>query len=322
MVPHAGHGRSLFLLALALAAIAAATLCAGAPVARAALGPRQIDAFLLEQGSPLAGEGRTFYLAGERNGVDPAFLVAIAGAESSFGRFLFSTGPQTASHNAFNWFYAPTRVGSAFAGWDQAIATVAAGLRGPLYYGAGRYSVAAIAPVYCPQGTQDWVTNVTMYMLELGADPGDTRWQGAAIDAGTSASADLGTTLSKAGGAILVVRRPVVVLPRRVTAGARLRIRFTLTDAGLASGVWQAVVLRLEGPGGRELAFGTRRPLRLDPGASYAFVATLRLPLAGRWRGWVDVQTQAGAIDSGAGPVLRFVAAAGRSGRAARSDQR
>ena len=308
-MPQTSHRGSLLMLALALATAVAAS-CAAAPVAHAALGPRQIDAFLLEQGSPLAGEGETFYLAGERNGVDPAFLVAITGAESSFGRFLFSSGPETATCNAFNWFYASTRAGSAFAGWGQAIDTVAAGLRGPLYYGAGRYSVAAIAPVYCPQGTQDWVTNVTAYMLELGGDPGDTRWRAAAVDGAASTVA--GTTLSKAGGATLVVQRPVVVTPRRAMAGARLRIRFTLTDAGLAPGIWQAVVLRLEGPGGTEFAFGTHAALRLAPGASYAFVATLRLPVAGRWRGWVDVQTQSGTLASGTGPVLRFTAAARR----------
>jgi hypothetical protein len=318
-VARAYHLRRLLMVALVLA-LTGGMLCVRAPVACAALGPAQIDTFLLEQGSPLAGEGEAFYLAGERNGVDPAFLVAIAGAESSFGRFLFSSGPQTATFNAFNWFYAPTRAGSAFAGWDEAIDTVAAGLRGPLYYGAGRYSVAAIAPVYCPQGTQDWVTNVTMYMLELGADPGDTRWPAASLGVGTAGSA--GVLLGSSGRATLIVRRPIVVTPMRVVAGAPVRIRFTLTDAGLAAGVWQAVVLRLEGPGSRELAFGTRATLRLGPGASYAFVARLRLPTAGRWRGWVDVQTRGGAVVSGARPVVRIAVAARRSGRAARRDQR
>ena len=119
----------------------------------------------------LAGEGAAFYQAGGRAGVDPAFLVAISGAESSFGRYIFFAGSQTADYNAFNWFFATTRVGSAFTSWDQAIATVATGLSGPLYYGAGRYSVDTIAPIYCPQGTQAWINNVTAYMLALEPTP-------------------------------------------------------------------------------------------------------------------------------------------------------
>ncbi len=314
------HHRQRRLLALAVAlALLAIGVCATAPPARAAVTPSQIDAFLLEQGAPLAGEGESFYLAGERNGVDPAFLVAITGAESSFGRYLFSSGVQTATYNAFNWFYAPTRAGSAFAGWRQAIDTVAAGLRGPLYYGAGRYSVSAIAPVYCPQGTQAWVTNVTTYMLELGADPDDTRWPATVASAG---GVERGATLTGAGSAGLVVERPVVVVPRRVVAGAAVRIRFTLLDDTATGGVWRAVILRLEGPGGRELALGTRAPVRLGPGRSYAFVARLRLPVAGRWRGWIDAQTPAGAVVSRARPVLWIAAARAASGRAARREHR
>ena len=163
------------VLVLALIALAGAVV---APSARATATPQQIDAFLTAQGSPLAGEGATFCAVGQRYGVDPAFLVAISGAESSFGQYLFSSGSQTASYNAFNWFYAPTRIASSFSSWDQAITTVAQGISGPLYYGAGHYSVSAIAPIYCPQGTQSWITNVTTFMTTLGANPNNTRWQG------------------------------------------------------------------------------------------------------------------------------------------------
>ena len=311
---HRSHRPLAAVLVLAAVAVVA---CLTAAPARAALTPGQIDTFLLEQGSPLAGEGEAFYLAGERNGVDPAFLVAIAGAESSFGRFLFSSGTQTATYNAFNWFYAPTRAGSGFAGWGQAIGTVAAGLRGPLYYGAGRYSVAAIAPVYCPQGTQDWVTNVTAYMLELGADPGDTRWPATTPVAGGTGG--VGVALTGAGGATLIVEGPVVVVPRHVVARAPLRIRFTLVNGGIAAGRWR-VIVRLEGPRGQELALGTRAAVRLGPGCSYAFVARLRLPAAGRWRVWIDAQTQAGMIVSRARPALGIAVARAASGRAARRD--
>ena len=168
--------RSHWLLVVVSIAAVVIALCAAASPAGAEVGPRQIDAFLLARGSPLAGEGTTFCAAGRRYGVDPAFLVAITGAESNFGQLLVSDGSATATYNAFNWFWAPTRLASSFTSWSRAIATVAQGLSGPLYYGAGRYAVADIAPVYCPQGTSAWISNVTAFMAELGADPGDTRW--------------------------------------------------------------------------------------------------------------------------------------------------
>ena len=301
--------------ALVLALVLALTVwCAAAPVASATVGPQQIDAFLLIHDSPLAGEGAAFCAAGERNGVDPAFLVAISGAESSFGTYLFSSGSRTASHNAFNWFYAATRAGSAIAGWEQAIDTVAAGLRGPLYYGAGRYSVAAIAPIYCPVGTQPWVANVTAYMLELCADPSDTRGRGTA-PAGTQVPAK-GERLVAAGvSSGLVAVRPFTVVPGKVVAGARLRLQFTLLNEGLKGGVWNGVVLRLEGPSGQTLALGSRALLRLGPGASYAFAATVRLRTAGVWRGWVSVGGNDGALFSDARPAVRLVVKSARTKR-------
>ena len=291
-------------------ALAATSLCVAAPVARATVGPQQIDAFLVAHDSPLSGEGEAFYGAGRRNGVDPAFLVAISGAESSFGRYLFSAGSQTADHNAFNWFFAATRAGSAFAGWSQAIATVAVGLRGPLYYGAGRYAVGAIAPIYCPQGTQAWIDNVTAYMLDLGADPNDTRWHDSPASSATGPAAD-GLRMFRPAGAAsaLVVRRPVALAPAHMVAGARLRIRFTLTNTSVKTGSWKAVIMRLQGPAGQAIALGSHTPLRLAASASYNFVATARLSTPGGWRGWVDVEAADGTILAGARPALRLTVA-------------
>ena len=296
--------------ALLCVALAATSLCVAAPVARATVGPQQIDAFLIAHDSPLSGEGEAFYGAGRRNGVDPAFLVAISGAESGFGRYLFSAGSQTADHNAFNWFFAATRAGSAFAGWGQAITTVAAGLRGPLYYGAGRYAVGAIAPIYCPQGTQAWIDNVTAYMLALGADPNDTRWHDTPASPTARPVADYLRIFGPAGDAsALVVRRPIALVPLRMVAGDRLHIRFTLTNAGVKTGSWKAVILRLQGPAGQAMALGSHAPLRLRAGASYGFVATPRLRASGVWRGWIDVETADGAILAGMRPALRLTVA-------------
>ena len=265
--------------------------------AQAAASPQQIDAFLLAQGSPLAGQGATFCAAGQRYGVDPAFLVAIAGAESSFGQYLYNVGPQTAAYNAFNWFYAASRATSTFVSWGQAIATVAQGLAGPLYYGAGHYSVTAIAPIYCPQGTQNWIANVTTYMELLGADPSDTRWQGIASDASSPAGSS--------GGAVLVIELSVSLRPARVIdVGRPLKIAFTLANDGGVAGKWGTVTLLLRGPAGQDVTYGSAGPLVLRAGSTRTYHASLVLSTPGAWRGWIEVEASNGALLTETKPVF------------------
>ena len=140
-------------------------------------GPRRRPARRVPGAARLAHDrhGRHLHPRGEEHGVDPVFLVAIAGAETSFGEFLYSEDGDQCTYNAFNWFYGPTWPTSDFTSWDEAIARVAEGLGGPLYYGSGLYSVDAIAPKYCPDGTEQWVANVKAFMSELGGDFTDTR---------------------------------------------------------------------------------------------------------------------------------------------------
>ena len=120
----------------------------------------------------MAGTGATFVAEGSEHGVDPVFLVAIAGAETSFGQQLYSEDGDQCTYNAFNWFYGPTWPQSDFTSWDEAIARVAEGLGGSLYYGAGLFSVDAIAPKYCPDGTDQWVANVKAFMAAARRRPG------------------------------------------------------------------------------------------------------------------------------------------------------
>ncbi len=78
------------LLVLLAAALAGAL--AFAPAAAASPDATQLDAFLTQHGSPMAGTGATFIAEGQLYGVDPVFLVAISGAETSFGKLLYSQG--------------------------------------------------------------------------------------------------------------------------------------------------------------------------------------------------------------------------------------
>jgi cell wall-associated NlpC family hydrolase len=125
---------------------------------------KQLDVYLRRKGSPLAGQGATFIQAGRRYGVSPALLVAISGAESSFGKI--SSG----AHNPFGW-----GPGIDFPSWAAGIAAVAKGLRSG-YLDQGRKTVASIGSKWAPSAAtndptnlnSNWVQNVNSFLKELG----------------------------------------------------------------------------------------------------------------------------------------------------------
>ena len=240
----------IFVLSVALAVI----MCsAAAPAARATVGPHQIDAFLLAHGSPLAGEGQAFYTAGRRNGVDPAFLVAISGAESSFGQYLFSAGSQTAAYNAFNWFYASTRAGSAFPAGTRRSPRSPQGLRGPLYYGAGRYAVGAIAPDLLPAGHAG--LDRQRHGLHAGARRRSQRHpvaRRARVRSARAArrSTACGSWTGRARRRRSSCQRPVPLRPAHTRRRRPPAHPLHAHQHGSQAGSWKAVILRLQGPVG------------------------------------------------------------------------
>ncbi len=164
------------------AALAAASLSSTSPVPGAlvssspfvpAAGPPSaagIDAYLASKGSPMTGQGAAFMQSAMRWRVDPRLLVAIAGAESSFGQV--TCGPNNA------WGWACPNDPADFATWAAGIDTVTSGLR-RYYLDEGRTSVSLIQQKYCPVGAANdptglnshWAANVTKFLLEQGGNP-------------------------------------------------------------------------------------------------------------------------------------------------------
>jgi murein DD-endopeptidase MepM/ murein hydrolase activator NlpD len=130
---------------------------------------KQIDRYLRSKGSPLAGQGHTFVRMGRKYGVDPALMVAISGAETSFGKA--GNGPSV--HNA--WGIGP---GHSYGSWTQGIASLAKLLR-TNYLDKGYRSLDEIGARYVYGSNDpgrmrgsDWIKNVRAFMDELGGDPG------------------------------------------------------------------------------------------------------------------------------------------------------
>ena len=280
----------VFAVLLTLAGLLGTALVAAEPAA-AVPTAEQIELLLAEYGSPMQGLAPVFLAEGLEHGVDPAVLVAVAGAESTFGRFLYAPGGDQATYNAFNWFYASPRQASDFASWEEAIHRVAQGIAGELYYGSGLVSVAAIGPRYCPEGTGAWLSNVTMFMVRLGGDPADTRYWGD------------GPPSTEPG--LLVLSGRVKLSPGPYEVGRAVRAVFTIANEGDAAMTLHGVRLVVHGPLGLRQELGTRAEFTIGPREARRFVADWSLRLPGRWDGWIEVDTenQANLV----GPTEAFV---------------
>lgn len=130
----------------------------------------RLDAYLAAKGSPLAGHGAAFVYQATAVGLDPRLLVAISGAETSFGTY----GPSQTIHNPFGM-----GPGIVYPSWDDAIAAAARNLGGSLYRGAGLITIAQIQRRWAPLGAGNdpadlngnWYGNVSRYYAEVGGDP-------------------------------------------------------------------------------------------------------------------------------------------------------
>jgi hypothetical protein len=295
----------LAVFAVAFVCAVLAVFASAAPAsASSGLDATTIDAFLAAQGSPMAGTGATFVAEAAEHGVDPAFLVAVAGAESSFGLYLYAPGGDAATYNAFNWFYTSPRSDADFGSWDEAIAALAAGIAGDLYYGSGLFSIYEIGPRYCPEGTSNWLTNVALFMERLGGDPLDTRWTGGEPPTVDAAQLQL-------DGRVELSRPPRVV-------GETVEARFTIANTGFAAIQVEDVRLAVRDSSGAAYDLGAPGSLVLAPGESREFLGSWALTTLGRWYGWIELRYGDQRVLLGDAQAFAFSANLPRDPRVAR----
>ncbi len=119
-----------------------------------------VDNFLQQNGSPMTGMGKVFIEAADKYNLDWKLLPAIAYQESSLGK-----KTPYGSYNAFGWGVVDgSQVGANFANWQDAIFTVAQGLR-VNYLDKGLKTPETINPVYASD--KNWGGKIRLAMEEL-----------------------------------------------------------------------------------------------------------------------------------------------------------
>jgi hypothetical protein len=116
----------------------------------------QIDDYLTRKNSPLAGIGNALSGYARDYDIDPRLVVAIAGAETTFGLH------QCTDNNAWNWFHRRTCPQSSFASYQEGAEHVTRFLR-LSYLNRGYDTIELIRQKYCASGCDNWVGLVTAF---------------------------------------------------------------------------------------------------------------------------------------------------------------
>lgn len=131
-------------------------MAAGLDYSPASPNAAQIDDFLTRKNSPLAGIGTALSGYARDYDIDPRLVVAIAGAETTFGLH------QCTDNNAWNWFHHRTCPQSPFTSYQEGAEHVTRFLR-LSYLNRGYDTIELIRYKYCATGCDNWVHLVTAF---------------------------------------------------------------------------------------------------------------------------------------------------------------
>ena len=165
--------------------------------------PGDFDSYLRSKKSPLAGQGSLLDSYGQKYNVDPRLVIAIAGAETTFGTN--SKGLNCPQYKNL-WNLLDNGKCMKFSSWDGAIQQISAQLR---QYREQRKltTITAIGSTYCQTGCQNWAKNVRLFYSEQGGNP-DTAKLTYSFDLGTN-GVDLGTYCRNKWGNNIDKNKPV-----------------------------------------------------------------------------------------------------------------
>jgi hypothetical protein len=123
-------------------------------------GAAQIDAYLQQKHSAMAGIGATLENLARQYNLDPRLIVAISGAETTFGKNVCAT------NNAWNWFHKGSCPPSTFVSYDEGLEHVTKFMRRS-YLNKGYTTVPLIKEKYCTSGCDNWIPLVTRFQSEM-----------------------------------------------------------------------------------------------------------------------------------------------------------
>lgn len=140
-----------------------------------------IRSYLQRKGSPLAANARDFIEVGSKYGVDPRFLVAVSGIETSFGK------AGSGVRNPFGWNSARK-----YSGPREVLELIGQGLTKQGGYYQGKDTIDSIGATWAPPGAQNdaggnsgWPAAVRQFYKELGGDPSG-RVKGSGVQTGVT----------------------------------------------------------------------------------------------------------------------------------------
>lgn len=193
------------------------------------------------QGSPMQAEAAAIYNTALRNGVNPAFVSGLAGAESSYGKAGFARGKK----NPYGYGVFKGGPNNGYKSYAEATDAMTKGLRGNLYYGAGKRNIKDVMHTYSPPSSNDTMGHISN-IVNLGNKTGGDASQvfvdtdGSIVDSGTGETvtteapegADVGSVMSQPDIGTTVAQS---IMGSRDETGAR-------EDGALFKGVMQGAM--------------------------------------------------------------------------------